>query len=130
MAGLGLAVPVLILRGEYAPRPARLIAETLSARLPQARSLVVDGAGHMGPLTRATVVSRLIADHVAAAEGYPAPCWSGAMTPKQQRHPAEQIGVILADGRRVSVRRHYRRISICCAPSFARCPIKPATIAL
>ncbi len=63
-----LAVPVLILRGEYAPRPARLIAETLSARLSQARTLVVDGAGHMGPLTRATVVSRLIADHIAAAE--------------------------------------------------------------
>jgi pimeloyl-ACP methyl ester carboxylesterase len=63
-----LTVPVLILRGEYAPRPARLIAETLSARLSQARCLVVEGAGHMGPLTRATFVSRLIADHVAAAE--------------------------------------------------------------
>ena len=63
-----LLVPVLILRGEYAPRPARLIAETLSARLPRAGSRVVDGAGHMGPLTHAASVSQLIADHIAAAE--------------------------------------------------------------
>jgi pimeloyl-ACP methyl ester carboxylesterase len=63
-----LAVPVLILRGEHAPRPARLIAQTLSARLPLARSRVVDGAGHMGPLTHADCVSHLIANRIAAAE--------------------------------------------------------------
>jgi pimeloyl-ACP methyl ester carboxylesterase len=34
--------------------------------------------------------------------GLASSCASGA--PKQQRHPAEQIGVILADGRRVNVR--------------------------
>ncbi|HEU0060972.1 MAG TPA: alpha/beta fold hydrolase [Hyphomicrobiaceae bacterium] len=63
-----LAVPVLILRGEYAPRPARLIAETLSARLPRSRSRIVEDAGHMGPLTRAAFVGQLMADHIAAVE--------------------------------------------------------------
>jgi pimeloyl-ACP methyl ester carboxylesterase len=59
---------VLILRGEYAPRPARLIAETLSARLPRSRSRIVEDAGHMGPLTRAAFVGQLMADHIAAVE--------------------------------------------------------------
>src|SRR5262245_50673471 len=63
-----LVVPVLILRGELAPPPSRLIAETLSARLSRSRSRIVEGAGHMGPLTRAAFVGSLIADHVAAAE--------------------------------------------------------------
>ena len=63
-----LAIPVLILRGEYAPRPARLIAETLSARLSRSHSRIVEGAGHMGPLTRAAFVGQLMADHIATVE--------------------------------------------------------------
>jgi pimeloyl-ACP methyl ester carboxylesterase len=63
-----LAFPVLILRGERAPAPTRIIAESLSRLLPQARLLQVDRAGHMGPLTHAGAVSPLIAGHIASIE--------------------------------------------------------------
>ncbi len=64
----GLPMPILIMRGEHAPRPTRMIAELLATVLPDTRSAVVDGAGHMGPLTHAVAVSNLIAEHVDAAE--------------------------------------------------------------
>jgi pimeloyl-ACP methyl ester carboxylesterase len=64
----GLSMPVLIMRGEHAPRPTRMIAELLATVLPGARSAVVGGAGHMGPLTHAVAVSNLIAEHIDAAE--------------------------------------------------------------
>ena len=53
-----LDFPVLILRGEHAPLPTRVIAEGLSHLLPASRLLTVDGAGHMGPLTHAPEVVR------------------------------------------------------------------------
>jgi pimeloyl-ACP methyl ester carboxylesterase len=59
-----LAFPVLILRGERAPVPTRLIAEGLSRLVPASRLLTVDGAGHMGPMTHAHLVSALIARHI------------------------------------------------------------------
>jgi pimeloyl-ACP methyl ester carboxylesterase len=62
-----LRMPVLIMRGEHAPRPTRAIAELLPALSP-ARLAVVQGAGHMGPLTHAGAVNALIAAHVGAAE--------------------------------------------------------------
>ena len=61
--------PVLIFRGEHAPKPSRLIAHALSDLLPNGRLAVVDRAGHMGPLTHAADVSRLIANHIAAFRG-------------------------------------------------------------
>jgi pimeloyl-ACP methyl ester carboxylesterase len=61
-----LRCPVLIVRGEHAPKPSRLIAQTLSELLPNSRLVVVDRAGHMGPLTHAAEVSRLIARHIGA----------------------------------------------------------------
>jgi pimeloyl-ACP methyl ester carboxylesterase len=64
----GLPMPVLIMRGEHAPRPTRMIAESLATVLPDARSAVVGGAGHMGPLTHAVAVSNLIAEQIDAAE--------------------------------------------------------------
>jgi pimeloyl-ACP methyl ester carboxylesterase len=63
-----LKFPVLILRGEHAPVPTRVIAESLSDQLPDSRLTVVGGAGHMGPLTHASEVSALIAAHIRAAE--------------------------------------------------------------
>jgi pimeloyl-ACP methyl ester carboxylesterase len=59
---------VLILRGEHAPTPTRLIAEGLAELLPAVRLLVVDGAGHMGPLTHAREVCAPIMRHIADAE--------------------------------------------------------------
>jgi pimeloyl-ACP methyl ester carboxylesterase len=64
----GLPMPVLIMRGEHAPGPTRMIAELLATVLPDARASVVDGAGHMGPLTHAIAVSNLISEHIDATE--------------------------------------------------------------
>jgi pimeloyl-ACP methyl ester carboxylesterase len=64
----GLSMPMLILRGEHAPRPTRMIAERLSTVLPDVRSAVIAGASHMGPLTHPAPVNDLIVDHIDAAE--------------------------------------------------------------
>lgn len=64
----GLNFPALILRGEHAPMPTRVIAEGLSELLPTSRLMVIDGAGHMGPLTHAPEVSALIVRHIVDAE--------------------------------------------------------------
>ena len=63
-----LTFPVLIMRGERAPAPTRLIAESLAEFLPASRLVVIGGAGHMGPLTHAPVVLAMIARHIATAK--------------------------------------------------------------
>ena len=62
-----LKFPVLILRGERAPTPTRVISEGLSEQLPDCRLIVVRGAGHMGPLTHASEVAAHVAEHIRAA---------------------------------------------------------------
>jgi pimeloyl-ACP methyl ester carboxylesterase len=62
-----LHVPVLIMRGEHALKPSRMIAETLRSLLPDARLTVIAGAGHMGPFTHGTQVNAVIASHVKTA---------------------------------------------------------------
>ncbi len=62
-----LRFPVLILRGERAPAPTRLIAERLAQLLPAARLTVLGRAGHMGPITHASEVSSEIAGHIGTA---------------------------------------------------------------
>jgi pimeloyl-ACP methyl ester carboxylesterase len=62
-----LPFPALVMRGERAPAPTRLIAEALAALLPASRLVVIGGAGHMGPLTHAPVVFAAIARHIATA---------------------------------------------------------------
>lgn len=62
---LGFRFPVLLLRGEHAPSPTRLVAEELAARLPVTALEVVAGAGHMGPVTHEAQVAERIARHVA-----------------------------------------------------------------
>ncbi|ACC74719.1 alpha/beta hydrolase [Paraburkholderia phymatum] len=63
-----LRVPALIMRGQHAPVPTRAIAERLPMLLPAARLAVVEGAGHMGPVTHADEVNAAIATHIAGAE--------------------------------------------------------------
>lgn len=62
-----LAIPTLILCGEHAREPSRLIAEALARVTPGARLSMVAGAGHMGPFTHAAEVNDLIAAHLEAA---------------------------------------------------------------
>ena len=62
-----LNFPVLILRGEHAPLPTRVISERLLELLPRSQLKIIPGAGHMGPLTHASKVSEVIVQHIAAA---------------------------------------------------------------
>ncbi|MER8367242.1 hypothetical protein NKH70_03970 [Mesorhizobium sp. M0991] len=48
---------VLVLRGEFASVPTRLIARELISRVQGAIGTIVPGAGHMGPLTHADLVA-------------------------------------------------------------------------
>jgi pimeloyl-ACP methyl ester carboxylesterase len=59
--------PTLVMRGEHAPTPTRLIADTLPSILPDARRAVVTGAGHMGPVTHSTEVNQFIIEHIMDA---------------------------------------------------------------
>jgi pimeloyl-ACP methyl ester carboxylesterase len=59
-----LTFPVSIMRGEHAPAPSRIISECLSELLPKSKLVIVDGAGHMGPITHALEVSGLIARYI------------------------------------------------------------------
>jgi pimeloyl-ACP methyl ester carboxylesterase len=84
IAYAGLSMPILVMRGEQAPHPARLIAELLSTILPNARLAVVDGAGHMGPLTHAAAVNALVDGHMDAADAAAFRSWRapGAPSPR------------------------------------------------
>jgi pimeloyl-ACP methyl ester carboxylesterase len=63
----GLDIPVLVLRGERAPAPTRLIADGLARLLPASRLVTIAGAGHMGPMTHAAEVAQTIARHIDEA---------------------------------------------------------------
>jgi pimeloyl-ACP methyl ester carboxylesterase len=82
-----LKCPVLIMRGEHAPLPTRIISERLIEILPQSRLKIVAGAGHMGPLTHAAEVSRLIVQHIADAEVDAQPRWWHLRSPKKTLGP-------------------------------------------
>lgn len=62
-----LPCPALILRGENAPAPTRLIAETLARVMPHASLRVMAGCGHMGPLTHPQIVFPAIASNITTA---------------------------------------------------------------
>ena len=63
-----LDMPILILRGGHALYPSRSVVERLLRVLPHARLEVVEGAGHMGPITHAERVNGAIVQHMLAAE--------------------------------------------------------------
>jgi pimeloyl-ACP methyl ester carboxylesterase len=86
-----LTCPVLLLRGEYAPTPTRLIAERLTDVLLQGRLQVVPGCGHMGPLTHAGLVVPSIVAHIAQAAAATAPdrpCWAALIVGQRGGIPA------------------------------------------
>jgi pimeloyl-ACP methyl ester carboxylesterase len=68
-----LSCPVLVVRGERALGPSRMIAEELARQAPRGTLEVLPGAGHMGPATHATeVIGRFIA-HIRSSENQRAP---------------------------------------------------------
>lgn len=52
-----LSVPVLLAGGSDSPPVAGAVLRALAARLPQARQITVEGAGHMFPITHAGVLA-------------------------------------------------------------------------
>ena len=61
--------PVLVMRGEFAPAPSRVVAEGLRDLIPGATSATIAGAGHMGPFTHAQAVKEHILAHICQAAG-------------------------------------------------------------
>ena len=55
-----LRIPVLLIRGTESPLVIPAITEVLASRLPDARTVVVDGAGHMLPVTHPGPVAQAI----------------------------------------------------------------------
>jgi pimeloyl-ACP methyl ester carboxylesterase len=59
-----IAVPTLVLCGSQSPRPTRRIAELVADSLPASCLQVIDGAGHMLPLTHKKEVNSAISEHL------------------------------------------------------------------
>ena len=59
-----ITCPVLLLRGEYARKPSADICDHLAELLPDQRTVVVAGAGHMGPISHADEVNDLVRAHL------------------------------------------------------------------
>jgi len=81
----GLDFPVLVMRGEHAPAPTRKVADLLSGLLAGARTVVIEGAGHMGPLTHPEAVAAEMVRHIELS-ARPAPAGIRAR-PKGARPP-------------------------------------------
>lgn len=64
----GIAAPTLLLAGGRSPAAARRVVALLAGAMPRARTLVLEDAGHMGPLTHAERVNAAIVAHVDAAD--------------------------------------------------------------
>lgn len=61
-----LDVPTLLIHGSKTRRPALAVTQVLAELLPDTRIDVVQGAGHMGPLTHTDTVNRLVMAHIEA----------------------------------------------------------------
>lgn len=64
-----LAVPTLLIHGSKTRRPALAVTQILAELLPDARIAIVEGAGHLSPLTHTEAVNRLVLAHIAACAG-------------------------------------------------------------
>ena len=65
------------MRGAETTRPSRKVVDVLSAVIPGCRVMSVARAGHMGPITHAAQVDRMIATHARANESFVAQIDSG-----------------------------------------------------
>ncbi|MFW6076920.1 MAG: alpha/beta fold hydrolase, partial [Hyphomicrobiales bacterium] len=60
-----LDTPMLVMVGEFAPAPTRVVAEGLAALVPGSVIRRIAGAGHMGAISHAGVVNELILTHIS-----------------------------------------------------------------
>jgi pimeloyl-ACP methyl ester carboxylesterase len=61
-----ISVPTLLLGGELSPLTERRVVQRLAGALPNARLRLLDGVGHMGPISHAAIVNEAIAAHLQA----------------------------------------------------------------
>lgn len=61
-----LRLPMRIIVGEHAPTPTREVADILCSAMPHCEQVMLNGAGHLGPITHSTDVATLIAAHIGA----------------------------------------------------------------
>jgi pimeloyl-ACP methyl ester carboxylesterase len=64
-----IAAPTLLIQGGCTTSPSRCVCARLRVALPDASFRVVQGAGHMAPLTHREMVNALIAEHLDAHSG-------------------------------------------------------------
>jgi pimeloyl-ACP methyl ester carboxylesterase len=64
-----IAAPTLLIQGGCTTLPSRCVCARLRVALPDASFRVVQGAGHMAPLTHREMVNALIAEHLDAHSG-------------------------------------------------------------
>ena len=62
-----ITAPALLLTGSLSPVAARRVQALLSSALPQATAVIIEGAGHMGPITHAEEVNRVIIGAITRA---------------------------------------------------------------
>lgn len=67
----GLSMPVLLISGQHSPAPVRHMNAMLSHTLRAARAASIPGAGHMTPISHASTLAFLIADHVPGGRSQP-----------------------------------------------------------
>ena len=63
-----ISCPTLAVMGTDSPAPAQRITEMLAETIPGAQLRIVDGTGHMMPLTDPHIIDPMIASHVGSAE--------------------------------------------------------------
>jgi lipase len=63
----GITCPTLLIRGQETEPVITAIHATLARRIPDAVDAVIDGAGHMAPITHPAEVAELIREHVTGA---------------------------------------------------------------
>ncbi len=68
MAYRRLRVPLLLMQGEQAPEPTRMITSKLTSFMQPASVVTVAGAGHMGPISHAEAVAEAIGDFIRSTD--------------------------------------------------------------
>jgi pimeloyl-ACP methyl ester carboxylesterase len=66
-----IRVPTLAIRGAQTTAPERRLCELVADRAPEARQVVVEGAGHMLPLTHPAAMAEALEAHLRALEPHP-----------------------------------------------------------
>lgn len=66
-----IGVPTLVIRGAETTAPERRLCEIVADRVPDAREVVVEGAGHMVPLTHPTAIAETVEAHLRSVGSNP-----------------------------------------------------------